>query len=162
MTQGEPARGDRMGYWQKICCAVDFSDVSRLAMDQAAYLARVLGSELTLIHVHEERSGWSAPTPSRALGDAYDTLASWRSQAEFLADRPVGQAMLEGTPQDEIVRFARDGDYDAIVLGTSGRTGLKQLMLGSVAEYVVRRAHCPVIAVRKLTPKPSTSASGTS
>ncbi len=140
-----------MPYWERICCAVDFSDVSRLALDQSAFLARTFGAALTLLHVYEEPApGWSDQTPSQARRAAEDTLASWRAQAEFLADRPVQMAMIEGSPGREIVRFAREGGYDTIVLGSCGRTGLKQKMLGSVAEYVVRSAHCPVLAVRRL------------
>ena len=54
----------------------------------------------------------------------------------------------EGTPFEEIVRFAREKDIDLIVMGTHGHTGLAHLFLGSVAEKVVRRAPCPVLTVR--------------
>ncbi len=141
-----------MSYWQRICCAVDFSDVSRLALDQAAFLARTFGSTLTVLHVHEEPAPGGDVTPSQARRQAEDTLESWRAQAEFLADRPARSAMLEGSPPREIVRYAREGAFDTIVLGSCGRSGLKQLVLGSVAEYVVRTAHCPVLAVRRVPP----------
>src|SRR5512135_3722272 len=141
-----------MSYWQRICCAVDFSDVSRLALDQSAFLARTFGAELTLLHVYEEPRSGSDRTPSQARRHAEETLDAWRTQAEFLADRPVRATMLDGNPQREIVRFATDGGFDTVVLGSCGRTGLKQMMLGSVAEYVVRCAQCPVLAVRHVPP----------
>lgn len=139
-----------MAYWQRICCAVDFSDVSRLALDQSAFLARTFGAELALLHVFEEPAPGVEVTQARR--QAEDTLASWRSQAEFLADRPVRATVLEGSAGRDIIRFAREGGFDTIVIGSCGRTGLKQMMLGSVAEYVVRRAHCPVLAVRHVAP----------
>jgi nucleotide-binding universal stress UspA family protein len=56
--------------------------------------------------------------------------------------------MTEGDAVDEILRVARDADADLIVLGTHGRTGLGRLLMGSVAEQVVRRAPCPVLVVK--------------
>ena len=144
---------DRASRWKRICCAVDFSEISRLAMDEAAYWARVLGSELTLLHVYEHpRPGLNEPTPDQARRQANATLSSWRHQAGFLADRHVDTEALEGGPAGEIVRFAREGGFDLVVIGTHGRRGVKKLVLGSVAEHVVRMAHCPVLVVRHRRP----------
>lgn len=65
-----------------------------------------------------------------------------------MAELNVVPEVAEGTPFEEIVRFARDKDIDLIVMGTHGHTGLAHLFLGSVAEKVVRRAPCPVLTVR--------------
>jgi nucleotide-binding universal stress UspA family protein len=56
--------------------------------------------------------------------------------------------LLQGVPFAEIVQFAREGSYDLVVMGTHGRTGLRHALLGSVAEKVVRKAHCPVLTIR--------------
>jgi nucleotide-binding universal stress UspA family protein len=56
--------------------------------------------------------------------------------------------MLEGDPTREIVRLAREKECDLIVMGTHGWTGLTRLLMGSVAEHVVRKAHCPVLTVK--------------
>ncbi len=142
-----------MAFWQKIVCAVDFSDASRLAMDQAAFLARLCDAELALVHVYEELPGaWQEGSSAADYRKAQEQLESWRKQAAFLADRPVSAAMLQGSPSSRILEFAREGGHDAIVVGTRGRNGLKELLLGSVAEHVLRRAHCPVLAVRAPPP----------
>ncbi len=141
--------------FQRIACAVDFSEESRAAVADAAELARRFGVELTLVHVH-------LPPPQAAIDalgsselaelDAEEVeqqLAVWKAEAERLADRPVKTALLAGSPGSELVRYARDRHVDLIVLGTHGRTGLRRAVLGSVAEHVVRHAHCPVLVVRR-------------
>jgi len=149
--------GRRAGqmHWKKICCGIDFSEHSRLAMDQAAELARMYEAELTLVHVHEAPSPASgsvllAPPElfTKMEHDAARQLESWRRQAEFLAARPVSSLMLNGDSAAEILRYAREELVELIVMGTHGRTGLKHLVLGSVAERVSRQAECPVLVVR--------------
>jgi universal stress protein A len=136
--------------WRKICCGVDFSALSRLAMDQSAYLARTYEAELTLVHVFDRPAAGETGSTARALHDAEAKLASWCSQAQFLAERRVRAVVLTGHPADELVAFAREGGFDLVVLGTKGSTGLKHLLLGSVAERVVRLAPCAVLVSRHL------------
>jgi nucleotide-binding universal stress UspA family protein len=77
-------------------------------------------------------------------------LEAWCEEAARLSHREVEAAILsERNPASAIVRFARRGKFDLIVVATRGRTGLKHLMLGSVAERVVREAHCKVLVVRR-------------
>ena len=57
--------------------------------------------------------------------------------------------MLEGVPAKEIVEFAEKKKADLIVMGTTGKTGLERILLGSVAERVIKNAHCPVLVVKK-------------
>ena len=64
---------------------------------------------------------------------------------------PVETMTIEGTPFVEIVRAAQNGGFDLIVLGKHGRSGLKQLLIGSTAEKVVRKAPCAVLTVRAET-----------
>lgn len=148
-----------MSEWSRICCALDFSDTSRLAMARAAEMARHCGAQLTLLHVHQPPS---QPTvellaPARALEelatvDLARDLAVWRTEAERIATTAVRMALVEGDPAAEILRYARDHGVDLLVLGTHGRTGLRRLVLGSVAERVVRQAPCPVMVVRPKEP----------
>ncbi len=145
-----------MANWRNICCAVDFSGSSRLALEEAADLARRFDARLTLVHVFETgpvgaTEGFFAPPEliEQMSIELTRKLESWRVEAEKRAERPVGQKVLAGDPPSGIVRFAREGEFDLVVVGTRGRTGLQHLLLGSVAEKVVRQAHCPVLVARR-------------
>lgn len=139
----------------KICCAVDFSEASRFAMVEAADLARRYDAELELLHVHEVPVSAAADllVPPRALFelvavDLERDIAAWRADAERRVGRPVHGKVLAGTPATEILGHAREACVDLLVVGTHGRTGLKHLVLGSVAERVVRQAPCTVVVAR--------------
>ncbi len=142
-----------MRAWRKICCPVDFSETSRRAAESALELAWAFGGRVTLLHVAEpliapalEAGARSAPTPEAIEPGLRDEIRAW---ARALPEGEKADVeVLEGSPAEEIVRFAREGAYDAVVMGTHGRTGLKHLVLGSVAERVVRHARCPVVVVR--------------
>ena len=141
-----------MADWKKICCAIDFSEPSRHTMEEACALARRLGGELTLLHVYDLH----APSPElllskleRASPEMEARLASWGHDAEGLVGQRVRTVLLTGPATGEIVRFARDGGFDLVVMGTHGRSGLARALLGSVAEHVVREASCPVLVVRR-------------
>lgn len=67
---------------------------------------------------------------------------------QWSAGRKIVYAVVEGLPKVEIVRYARNHDIELIVLATHGRSGLAHVIIGSVAESVVRTAQCPVLTVR--------------
>jgi nucleotide-binding universal stress UspA family protein len=140
--------------WKKICCAVDFADPSRVAMEQAADLAKRFEAELTLIHVRVPplAAGSDVLVSSRTLASVQaredeEMLARWRAYAERRSGRPTGSLVLWGDPAAEIMRHAREAPCDLLVVGTHGRTGLPRLVLGSVAERVARQSACPVLVV---------------
>ena len=148
-----------MPAWKKICCPVDFSWESRVAMEEAADLAWRFGGDVTLVHVDDR--------PPRAVetipGEEIDAeklelerkLAAWRDAAETIATTSVDHALLAGAPAEEIARFAREGGYDVIVKATSGRSARDGWNLGSVAQEVVREAPCTVIVVRGRISRPA-------
>ena len=68
---------------------------------------------------------------------------------------PVEYRLLTGEPADAVVRSAEEDDVDLIVLGSHGRTGLSRLLMGSVAEAIVRKAHCPVLVYKQPAGKPA-------
>jgi nucleotide-binding universal stress UspA family protein len=158
-----------MAEWKKITCAIDLSDASRLAMESAADLARALGAELTLLHVHET-------TPMSAVDllvtpgglaelsaeETEATLADWRASASERCGRRVRSVVRTGAPAAEIVEHARDEGTDLLVVATHGRRGLARLAFGSVAEKVAKQAPCPVLLVRSRTEPEEDSASGES
>ncbi len=144
----------------RILVPVDFSDCSRAALDYAETLAKTFDAVVDLIHV------WEVPPyiPPEAMvgvpGHDAQTLAQvahgsaeqeMKAFLDDLRDRGVkiGKPLLEsGDPGRSIVETAEEGGYDLIVVGTHGRTGLSHLLMGSIAEKVVRHAHCPVLTVR--------------
>jgi nucleotide-binding universal stress UspA family protein len=143
--------------WKRICCPIDFSDASRAAMEVAADLARRFGAELVLLHAYPipgytfpDGSVVASPRMMQDLADqAQKHLEEWRADAEKLMGGPrVTAEKAVGEPAAEILEAARDARADLIVMGTHGRTGLEHALMGSIAERVVRRAHCPVLTVR--------------
>jgi nucleotide-binding universal stress UspA family protein len=142
--------------WKKILCPVDFSDASRAAMQVASELARRFEGEVTVFHAYP-LPGYTLPEGTvlpatgmlQELAEQTDALLE-RWKAEALSDGAprVATDKAVGEPAAEIVAAAEDGKFDVIVVGTHGRTGFAHVLLGSVAERVVRRAPMPVITVR--------------
>jgi nucleotide-binding universal stress UspA family protein len=140
----------------RILCPTDFSDFSRLAFDHAIALARRYGASVTLLHVVQLPPVAAAPAggvvlPSMILtpADREALLANLRQFAEREGGGGVrvDVEVLLGTPAAEILAFADARDVDLMVLGTHGLSGFERLVLGSVAEKVVRKATCPVLTV---------------
>lgn len=135
----------------RILVAVDGSDSNRVAVDRAIALAKQFGSELTAICVFDLGSyGFttlSAPVEDTGVQDLFDyALGYARSRAEE-EGITLGEMTVTGRPADCIVDASRD--FDLVVCATLGRTGIKRALMGSVAETVVRLAHCPVLVVRE-------------
>ncbi len=141
-----------MGKCRKICCAVDFSEPSRLALEKAAGLAEELHAELTLLHVNEAgcmTSGEAGVSPNDVVSQTTnEVLPHLRRWARQVVGKPFDAKMLSGKAADVILRFVREEPPDLLVMGTHGRTGLMHFLMGSVAEKVVRSAECPVLVAR--------------
>lgn len=141
--------------WKRICCATDFSAGARLAFSEAGLLASAFGSELILVHVHAPREPRKEAffTPADLFEAVEPQLeqrvTQWARELADVERVETRVAILMGNPADEIVRFAREHDVDAIVLGAHGRTDLEEVPLGPVAEQVVRRAPGSVVVVRR-------------
>lgn len=141
--------------FQKILCAVDFSDASRVALRAAAELARASQGTLLLLHVWQPpmwTTDYGIHLPSDALLEARraeeSQFAAWQAEARQLGAPEVVTRLARGVPWDEIVAAAHDDKaIDLIVIGTRGQTGLQRALIGSVAERVVRHAPCTVMVV---------------
>jgi len=129
----------------------DFSTASDAALVHAEALAKQSGSRLLIVHGEE-------PPLAYGGGELYYGLPEPDSERilKMLEDvRPRDPAvpfihrLTMGDPAGEIVRLATDEGADMIVLGTHGRTGMARLLMGSVAEAIVRRAPCPVLVYRE-------------
>jgi len=143
---------------KRILAPTDFSANSKLAVDYACALAVQNNSELHLLHVLQDIMVLAPPDPSGVYGLPANYEDKIREAAQkALAALPdqdgagslrVVRAMRQGAAFAEIVRYARENGIDLIVMGTHGRSGLAHVLLGSVAEKVVRKAGCPVLTVR--------------
>ena len=144
---------------KKILCPSDFSENSQEALQYAIHLMlHDDDATLYMVHVVDSRVfDYNGPICEQ---EPYVTKValeqSIREQLEkkLLAGVPkeiqnrVESIILFGVPFLEIIKSARDKDIDLIVIGTHGRTGLAHMLIGSVAEKVVRKAPCPVLSVK--------------
>jgi nucleotide-binding universal stress UspA family protein len=137
---------------KKILFCTDFSRLSDAALPLATSLARDQKGALIVVHVQE-------PPAVYAAGELYyGPLEPDKEALQELLHRvtPADPAvvcthqMVFGDPAMEIVRVAKDEGVGMIVMSSHGRTGLARVLMGSVAEKVVRRAHCPVVIFKEL------------
>lgn len=139
-----------------ILFATDFSDTADVALQYAKSIAESFGSSVHVLHVLEDPlPGWKPAghivgVPKIREWMEEDARAKM-SRVLTDAERQQFSAQLDitwGNPFVEIVRYAANHKNDLIVLGTHGHGAVAHLLLGSVAENVVRRAPCPVLTVR--------------
>jgi nucleotide-binding universal stress UspA family protein len=152
---GHPKKGRPFMKFDKILAPIDFSPNSEPALALAAELARAVDASLTIVYVynptpHEVPAGM----PALAIFSAGDVIPEFNKllegaklRAEQAGAARVTTQLLQGLPYLEIVRLAEQQSYGMIVMGTHGRTGFAHMLLGSVAERVVRKAPCPVVTV---------------
>jgi len=155
----------------RVLVPTDFSEASEAAVKYGVALARAFNAKLTLLHVvvrHEldvsverqrvvdtllaEMTAGAAPigldeSLQRVARELLGNILSKKDEEELRVDY-VLRASGVGGPYVEIVRYAQDFDIDLIVMGTHGRGFVAHMLMGSVAEKVVRRAPCPVLTVR--------------
>jgi nucleotide-binding universal stress UspA family protein len=140
--------------FKQILVATDFSEPSELALEYAHTLARKFGAALAVVHVVEE------PFPIASEFSPAD-VASYRTRlvdeatrelsgaVSALTDVPVRAEVVVGSTAQGIVEAATERGADLIVMGTRGRGAVATLLMGSVAERVVRTADCPVLTVHR-------------
>jgi nucleotide-binding universal stress UspA family protein len=145
--------------FRHLLAPTDFSEYSKQAVVSALELARTLGAKLTMLHVVElppyPAEGYVPPavhaTWPTFLGDlerqATQDLAQWVPDAEA-SDVEVVRLVAVGSPHRKIIDTAEAEQVDLIVMATAGRSGFSRLIMGSIAERVVRTATCPVLTIR--------------
>ncbi len=144
--------------FSRILYPTDFSEHSLHALTHATGLAETYNAEVHCLHVVDEAyQYWMSMGPdSVPVGPVLDDVVTGSQEqmnrflAKHLADVsfPVSSSVVLGRPFMEIIGKARELPADVIVLSTHGRTGLSHILLGSVAEKVVRKAPCPVLTIR--------------
>ena len=135
--------------WRRILAATDFSPLGNRAVTEGHVLAETFGAELHVLHVVDSADG-AATHGVSGIVDPADGETGWLG--ELLGEtgnlRRVDAVQIGKDVADKIVNYAQRHEIDLIVVASHGRTGLAQLLLGSVAEKVVRFAPCPVLVLR--------------
>jgi len=135
----------------RILHPTDFSDNSKTALQYAGDFARQFKAELHLISVADTGAIAAAEfLPVDFLLDYMKDVETQLSAVTFDGMqhcRKIVRKVLSGTTFVEIIKYARAANIELIVMGTHGRTGIKHLLIGSVAENVVRKSPCPVLTV---------------
>jgi nucleotide-binding universal stress UspA family protein len=133
----------------------DFSTASDAALSHAETLAKQAGAKMLIVHVEE-------PPLAYGGGELYYGLPEPNSERiqKMLQDVkpsdpavPFEHRLMMGDPAGEVVRIAEEESAEMIVMGTHGRTGLTRMLMGSVAEAIVRRSPCPVLTYREVDAK---------
>jgi nucleotide-binding universal stress UspA family protein len=140
----------------KILVPIDFSPHSQEAIRAAADVSTRYDASVTIVHVYQPVAltmpeGYMLYTPQQLadlMSEFGKLLATAKREAEAAGARRVETSQLQGTVAMEVVEFAKARGFDLIVMGTHGRTGLRHVALGSVAERVLRMAPCPVLTVK--------------
>lgn len=143
---------------QNILVPTDFSEFGKCALQYGCEFARRFSAQLHLLNVVEDiyplipdPGGLNFPPPENMLMEIQE--ASRKAIAnlppsEMIGETTVIREVRVGVPYLEIVRYAREQNIDMVVIGTHGRSGLAHVLMGSVAEKIVRKAPCPVLTVR--------------
>ena len=144
-----------MPEFRRILCPLDFSDATDPVFSYADTLASAFGSEVHLLHVLQEpvavlpESGLAIAPPAVNMPDLLDAARQGLDRYDVSAPARVTERVVRhGPAAEEIIAYAGEMQADLIVMGTHGRTGIVHVLLGSIAEKVVRKAPCPVLTVR--------------
>ena len=149
---------------KKVLCPVDCSDSSKIALDYGLFIAKHFGAKAHVLHawhvsmhVRPDLTVWVEAQGQQPIHDVIEAEARAQTESFLATLDPATRAALEvhlvqAEPAKAITETAAREKFDLIVMGTHGRSGLAHLVLGSVAERVVRHAPCPVLTV----PRPKT------
>ena len=142
---------------RKILYATDFSELSQWALDYATYLAAKCAAELHCVHVVDDSYQYWLTMDTAAIpaGPPVEQIvaAAGKQMDQFVTGKvpeeiAVVKRVLRGRPFVEIIRYARREGMDLIVTGTHGHSGIRHVLMGSVAEKIVRKSPCPVLTIR--------------
>lgn len=141
--------------FKKVLCAVDFSEFTNQIVAYASEVAKRFDSELHLIHVIPNLNYF---TPYESFLTPENLVAIERNiegevEKDFdkiikKLDMPVKKAIKTGVTFVEIIDYIKTEGIDLVVIGTHGRSGIEHILIGSVAEKVVRKSPCPVLTIR--------------
>ena len=141
-----------MTLFKKILIPTDGSEYTKAAVSKGLEMAKATGAEVTALYVVDQTSFINFPMDSTIISvytllerEGEEAMEYVKKEAEALGVK-LTTRIEEGSPSRKIVDLS--AEHDLVVMGTLGRTGFSKLLLGSVAERVVRFAKCPVLVVR--------------
>jgi nucleotide-binding universal stress UspA family protein len=139
--------------FHNVLIALDDGRVAAHAVDVGIELARTLRANIAIINVTESADTYGsdigiAPEQLAALSKEEGRKLLYDARQRLSLDPTVLEFLEAGNPSDEIVKAAKAWPADLVIVGSHGRGGVERVLLGSVAEAVVRHAHCPVLVVR--------------
>ncbi|MDD1730144.1 MAG: universal stress protein [Methanospirillum sp.] len=138
--------------FEKILIATDGSDMNITAIEEGLKIGRECGSKVFAVYVMDTRRFDKAPTDVM-MKDPREVIQTQAASAlTFVQSKAEGvnleTVILEGKPDAEIVKYATEKEIDLIVIGTHAKRGIERLLLGSVAEQVIRSASCKILVVK--------------
>jgi nucleotide-binding universal stress UspA family protein len=153
--QRDSFRGGAMTRVAKILAPIDFSSGSEASVEYAVALAKSLHSVVTLFHVYHFPDLMESIVPGadntmdaeKDRAFAQQWLEKIGEETRKRTDIETHVVVVEGSPAREIISLSLRDGFDMVVMGTHGRTGLERVVMGSVAEAVVRGARCPVLTI---------------
>jgi nucleotide-binding universal stress UspA family protein len=141
--------------FNKILCPVDFSEFTDQILDYAVTIAKRFDSELHLIHVIPNLNYFtpyeSFLTPENLVAIERNIKGEVEKDFDKITkkiDLPFKRIIKTGVTFVEIIDYIKEHGVDLVVMGTHGRSGIEHILIGSVAEKVVRKSPCPVLTVR--------------
>jgi nucleotide-binding universal stress UspA family protein len=141
-----------MNLFKNILIPTDGSEYTKAAISKGLELAKLMGADVTALYVVDQTSFINFPMDSTVVSvysmlekEGKEAVEFVRTEGEKMGVK-VATSIMEGSPSRKIVEAS--ATHDLVVMGTLGRTGFSKLLLGSVAERVIRFARCPVLVVK--------------
>ncbi len=152
MFRRKDLEGDAMNQFKKILIPTDGSEYTKAAIEQGLDIAKLMNAEVTALYIVDQTAFVNFPMDSTVVSvysllekEGNDAVDYVKREGEKRGIKVTG-IVDEGSPSKKILDECKN--HDLVVMGTLGRTGISKLLLGSVAERVVRFATCPVLVVR--------------
>ena len=130
----------------KILCPIDFSEFNQLANGIASDIASICGASIVYLAVADQGSDDYAYAMERTIEKTLEQLSEFHPKADGIEH--AHEVRVSNLTAQAIVEFANSNDVDLIVLATHGRSGWKRILMGSVAESILRTSRCPVLTVK--------------
>jgi nucleotide-binding universal stress UspA family protein len=141
---------------KKVLVPTDFSENSKAAIRYGCALCEAFDAEMHLLHVMEDpmiyppmAEGYAPAMDFAELEREVEQQLQQAVSAEWQQKIKIERVTRRGAPFLEVIRYAKEAPVDLIVMGTHGRGAIAHMLLGSVAEKVVRKAPCPVLTIRQ-------------